>query len=211
MSSKTERTNEEWLTELRGANQDKAIGDLREILVRGLSYALSSRSRGDIETLVEDFAQEALIKVLDNLESFRGESKLTTWAQKIAIRVAFTEMRRKRWQDISIQDLLPTESSNDFTPAILTDPDASPEHSATQKMILELVLQTIREKLTERQRNAIMAVMGGGIPLEEAARKMGTNRNALYKLIHDARKRLKSELLASGLSIEEILSAFEMS
>jgi len=98
----SERTNEEWLADLRGPNQDQAIEDLRDILIRGLSYSLSTRTRGDIDVLVEDFAQDALIKILDNLDTFRGESKLTTWAQKIAIRVAYTELRRKRWQDVAL-------------------------------------------------------------------------------------------------------------
>jgi len=105
--------------------------------------------------------------------------------------------------------LLPEDSGPDFTPAILTDPDASPEQQTTQQMIVETVMRVIEEGLTERQRNALQAVMGSGMPLEMVAEKMGTNRNALYKMIHDARKRLKRELLAEGLSIEEILSAFD--
>ncbi|MBE9523892.1 MAG: transposase, partial [Chloroflexi bacterium] len=69
----------------------------------------------------------------------------------------------------------------------------------------------IHEDLTDRQRDAILAVMAGGMPLEEVARRMGTNRNALYKLIHDARKHLKQQLLEEGLSMDEILSAFNIS
>ncbi len=204
-----ERTNEEWLADLRGPDKDQAITDLREILVRGLSYSLSTRTRGDIDSLVEDFAQDALVKILANLDTFRGESKLTTWAQKIAIRVAYTELRRKRWQDIALEDLLPEDSGPDFTPAILTDPEAGPEQQATQQMILETVMRLIQENLTERQKTAIQAVMGGGMPLEVVAERMGTNRNALYKMIHDARKRLKRELHAEGLTTEDIMAAFD--
>ncbi len=202
-----ERTNEEWLTALRGPEADQAIADLREILIRGLRYALSSR--GELDTLIEDFAQDALLKILDNLDNFRGESKLTTWAQKIAVRVAYTELRRKRWKDIAIEDLLPEDSGSDFTPAVLTDPKSSPERSTSQKMLLELVERLIQESLTPRQRDAIMVVIVGGMPLDEAARRMGTNRNALYKLIHDARKRLKQELLSKGFTTDELLAAFE--
>ncbi len=203
----TERTNKEWLTALRGPEADQAISDLREILIRGLHYALSHN--GELDSLIEDFAQDALLKILDNLDNFRGESKLTTWAQKIAVRVAYTELRRKRWKDISIEDLLPEDSGSDFTPAVLTDPKSSPERSASQKMLLELVEQLIQESLTPRQREAIMIVMVGGMPLDEAARRMDTNRNALYKLIHDARKRLKQELLSQGFTTDELLAAFE--
>jgi RNA polymerase sigma-70 factor, ECF subfamily len=204
-----DRTNKEWLAELHGPNNSEAISDLREILVRGLQYSLSTRTRGDIEGLVEDFAQDALIKILDNLETFRGESKLTTWAQKIAIRVAYTELRRKRWQDVPLEDLLPEDSGPDFTPAILTDTQSSPEDKTSQSMMIETIMRVIQENLTDRQRDAIMAIIAGGMPLEVVAERMGTNRNALYKLIHDARKRLKIELLAEGLSTEDIFAAFD--
>jgi RNA polymerase sigma-70 factor (ECF subfamily) len=206
-----ERTNAAWLADLRSPDQNQAIEDLRAILVRGLHFALSTRIRDDIDALVEDFVQDALIKILDKLDAFRGESKFTTWAQKITVRVAYSELRRKRWKDIAIEDLLPVDSGNDFTPAILTDSTANPEQKVTQKLILERIVQVIQEDLSHRQRDAMLAIMAGNMPLEEVARRMGTNRNALYKLIHDARKQLKRQLLEEGLSMNEILSAFNIS
>src|ERR687898_2420627 len=96
-----ERTNAQWLAELRGPNPDEALADLYDLLVRGLGAAL-----GDgVEADVGDFAQEALIKITGNLDSFRGESRFTTWAQKIAMNVALTELKRRRWRDVSLQDL----------------------------------------------------------------------------------------------------------
>ena len=74
---------------------------------------------------------------------------------------------------------------------------------------MELVMRLIAEQLTDRQRQAMQAVMMHGMNLQEVAVRMGTNRNALYKLLHDARKRLKKHLLAEGLSPQEILAAFE--
>ena len=204
-----ERTNEAWLRELRGPNRNQAIADLREILVRGLGYALSQRGRENIDTLIEDFVQESLLKILDNLDTFRGESKFTTWAQKISVRVAYSEFRRKRWENISIQDLVPEESGIDFTPEALTDPGTTPEQSTTQTRIFERVLTLIDEVLTDRQRQAMLAVMVGGMPMEEVARRMDTNRNALYKLIFDARQNLKQHLLAEGLTPEKILATFD--
>lgn len=205
-----ERTNAAWLADLRGPEKSQAIEDLSAILIRGLHFALSTRIRDDIDALVEDFVQDALIKILDKLDSFRGESKFTTWAQKITVRVAYSELRRKRWKDIALEDLLPEESGNDFTPAILTDTKANPEQKVTQKLVLEHIMQVIQDDLTDRQRDAMMAIIGGGMPIEEIARRMGTNRNALYKLIHDARKQLKQNLLDEGLSINEIMSAFNI-
>lgn len=204
----SERTNEEWLTDLRGSHADEAISDLRDILVRGLLASLSNRMREDLSILVEDFAQEALIKILDNLDTFRGESKFTTWAQKIAVHVAYTELRRRRWQNISLQEMI-EQYDGHFTPAILTDPEATPETKITQHSMLEFVQRMIEEELTERQRKAVIAVMIGGMPIAEVARRMDTNRNALYKLIYDARQRLKRSIVAHGFSPEEILKVFE--
>ena len=202
------RTNEEWLRDLRGENQDQAIEDLRKLLKRGLIYALSSRIKTDLEQQVEDFVQDAILRILDKLDTFRGESKFTTWAQKVAVRGAFTEMRRKRWKDISIEDLLP-EDSGDFTPLVLADPSPDPEKRATQESLLEMIDQMMSEDLTERQRTALLAIMHGGMPLEEVARRMDTNRNALYKLLHDARKQMRNRLQEKGFSAEEVLAVFE--
>ena len=205
------RTNAEWLSDLGSDDPEAAIDDLRATLIQGLKYALMKRYRGDIDVLVEDFVQEALLKILDNLDTFRGESRFTTWAQKIAVRVAYSEMRRKRWQDISIQDLMPVDdNSGDFTPTILSDPGPNPEQQTTQQAMIDTVMRMIMEELTERQRQAITAVMVAGMPLEEVAWRMNTNRNALYKLIHDARKRLQNRLASEGLTPEEILSVFEV-
>jgi RNA polymerase sigma-70 factor (ECF subfamily) len=203
-----ERTNQEWLTALRGPEREQALADLRSLLVRGLRYALADRLNVT-EADLEDFAQEALLKIMAGLDSFRGESRFTTWAHKIAVRVAFTELRRQRWKDVSLQDLVARYDEGDFTPAALTDPAPSPDKRAIQQMLLATVQRLIAEELTDRQRQAMTAVMLGGMPLEEVARRMGTNRNALYKLLHDARQRLKKRMLAAGLSPQDVLAAFE--
>ena len=202
------RTNEEWLSDLRGEDQDQAIEDLRKVLKKGLIYALSSRIKVDLEAQVEDFVQDSLLRILDKMHTFRGESRFTTWAQKVAVRVAFTEMRRQRWKDISIEDLLP-EDSGDFTPMVLSDPSPDPEKRAAQTLMLEMIDSMMSTDLTERQRTALLAIMHGGMPLEEVARRMDTNRNALYKLLHDARKQMRNRLLEKGLTPQELLEIFE--
>lgn len=201
------RTNEEWLSDLRGENQDLAIEDLRRVLTRGLIYALSSRISTDLEAQVDDFVQDAILRILDKMDTFRGESHFTTWAQKVAVRVAFTEMRRQRWKDISLEDLLP-EDSGDFTPLVLSDPSPDPEKLASQSQLLEMIDKMMSEALTDRQRTALLAVVQGGMPLEEVARRMDTNRNALYKLLHDARKQMRARMLEKGLTVEEVLAVF---
>ena len=204
-----ERTNEEWLAELAepGPDRAKALADLRAQLVRGLGYAMADRP-AVTEAHIEGFVQEALLKILDNLDTFRGESRFTTWAQKIAVHEAFTELRRKRWENISLDDLI-DRYEGDFTPAILTDPHPSPEQQVTQDALLRMVKRLIAEELTERQRRAMLAVVFAGMPTQEVARRMGTNRNALYKLMHDARQRLQRRMKGEGISLEDALAAFE--
>ena len=203
-----ERSNTEWLADLKGPNQESAITDLRKILSRGLTFALSSRIDGELESSVDDFVQDSLLRILDKIDTFRGESKFTTWAQKIAVRVAYTEMRRQRWKDISLEDLMPDESM-DFTPSVLADPSPDPEKRTNQTIYAEMIQEIIDEELTDRQRDAMMAIMVGGMPLEEVARRMGSNRNALYKLIHDARKRMLKRIKERGITPGDILVAFE--
>ncbi len=204
-----ERTNQEWLTELQSPNRGDALADLRALLVRGLRYAMAGRSNVTEDDL-EDFAQDALLKILAGLDSFRGASRFSTWAHKIAVNVAFTELRRRRWKDVSLQDLISQHDEGDFVPIVLTDSTPTPEQQTTQQMMLEMVQRLIMEELTDRQRQAMLAVIKGGMPLEEVARRMDTNRNALYKLLHDARSRLKKRMIAQGMSPEAVLAAFEI-
>jgi RNA polymerase sigma-70 factor, ECF subfamily len=200
-----DRTNQQWLAELRGPNPGKALADLYDLLVRGLKAALGSYG-GGVETNFGDFAQEALIKITSNLDSFRGESRFTTWAQKIAMNVALTELKRMRWRDVSLQDLFAQREAADRGPA---DTQLTPEELALQSMVLGELRRIIDEELTERQREAVVAVLLEGMPISEVAKRMDTNQNALYKLLHDARRKLKRQMEAASLSPQEVLAAFE--
>jgi RNA polymerase sigma-70 factor (ECF subfamily) len=200
-----ERTNEQWLTELRGPNPNEALADLYDLLVRGLRAALGGRA-GGVDANIEDFAQEALIKIMSNLDSFRAESRFTTWAKKIAMNVALTELKRRRWRDVSLEDLLARRTA---TGRGLANPQLTPEQVAFQNMVLAKLRGIIDEELTDKQREAVVAVILEGMPIAEVARRMGTNQNALYKLLHDARKKLKLRMEAEGLSPQEVLAAFD--
>jgi RNA polymerase sigma-70 factor (ECF subfamily) len=200
-----ERTNEQWLAELRGPNPDEALADLYDLLVRGLRAALGGYG-GGVEANFGDFAQEALIKITDNLDSFRGASRFTTWAQKIAMNVALTELKRRRWRDVSLQDLFARREGADRGPA---ETELTPEQLTYQNMVLGELRRIIDEELTDRQREAVVAVLLEEMPVSEVAKRMGTNQNALYKLLHDARRRLKRRMEAAGLSPQDVLAAFE--
>ncbi len=199
------RTNEQWLADLRGPDPDEALADLYDLLVRGLRAGLDSYG-GSVDANVEDFAQEALIKITGNLASFRGESRFTTWAQKIAMNVALTELKRRRWRDVSLQDLFARREAAERGPA---DTQLTPEQLALQNAVLQELRRMVDEELTDRQREAVVAVLLEEMPISEVARRMGTNQNALYKLLHDARRKLKRQMEAAGLSPQEVLAAFE--
>ena len=205
-----QRTNQEWVDQLSDPIDNDALTDLREIILRGLRASLSNKINTDLDAITEDFAQDALLKILKSIDTFRGESRFTTWAQKIAIHVAYTELRRRRWKDISLQEIVETPEGEEYTPAILTDPASNPEQEVTQNNIFDIIYNMIESDLTDRQQTAIIAILQGGMPIDQVADKLDTNRNALYKLIHDARKRLQQSLMdRTGLTAHEVLAMFE--
>lgn len=205
------RTNDQWLADLQasGPPHEAALADLRAELVRGLPYALHPWLAPDhpqFAALAEDVAQETLLRVRQHLRSFAGRSQFTTWAHKIAVRVALTELRRRHWKDVSLEAWLDNDAAE--APA-LTAPAPSPETAAEQSEMWARVQRLLVEELTAKQRQALMAVGIKGMPLEEAARRLNTERNALYKLLHDARVRLKRRLAREGLTPAEVLALFE--
>ena len=207
------RTNESWLDELRspGPVREVALDDLHAIVQKGLPYALSrwlSPEDPLFTPLVEEVTQETLLRVLDQLDTFEGRSMFTTWVHKIAIRIALTELRRKRWQDSSLDELVDDEE-NPAPERLMADPQASPETIAERADMLARIRRFLEEELTDKQRQALVLLGLQNLPMEEAARSMKTNRNALYKLLHDARLRLKRRLAAEDLNAQEVLSAFE--
>jgi len=207
------RTNEAWLSDLRadGEIRNSALEDLRSIIQKGLPYALSrwlSPSQPQFESLVEEVTQETLLRVLDQLDTFEGRSQFTTWVHKIAVRIALTELRRKRWRDSSLEELTENE---DIPPpqGLLADSQAGPDISAERADMLAHVRRVIEEELTDRERQALVVLGLQDMPMEDAARKLKTNRNALYKLLHDARLRLRTRLALEDISPTDVLSLFE--
>lgn len=214
-----ERTNEQWLSDLTGTpdRQSPALEDLRLRLQRGIYYYLS-RERSDLAGLssseltqmAEDLAQDATLRVMENLDSFRGDSRFTTWATKIAVRVAISDLRRARYRDFSLDDLT---ADGDLMPgttnAITGTAEHTPENQTEREDVLHKISLALKDALTERQYQALMAVAVQDIPLEVVAERMGTNRNALYKLLHDARRKLRSYLETEGLSTHYMLDLFQ--
>jgi RNA polymerase sigma-70 factor, ECF subfamily len=206
------RNNDAWLKDLRagGAQRDAALSDLHALLLRALPQGLSrllSPENPAFESLIEDTVQETLLRALKALDTFEGRSQFTTWVYKIAVRVALNELRRRRWRDVSL-DGLEDDANGESVPRQFASSDPLPESVVERADILEHLQQIITEELTPRQRAAMQAIHMQGVPMEEVARRMDTNRNALYKLLHDARLRLKHRLEREGLSPKELLDMF---
>lgn len=216
-----ERANEQWFDELSQSGtpaQAAALDDLRHYLQRGIFYYLS-RERSDLAALsseelaqmAEDFSQDATLRILDNLHSFRGDSRFTTWAMKIGTRTAISELRRARYKDFSLDELNANGElivGLDNTANTHQRP-VSPEKVTEQQDVLRIIADALDEALTERQRTALEAVTLQGISMDIVAEQMGTNRNALYKLLHDARKKLRTHLEAQGVALNYIMDLFE--
>jgi RNA polymerase sigma-70 factor (ECF subfamily) len=216
-----ERTNEQWILELstlESIEQDAALNDLRDYLRRGIYYYLS-RERSDLSSLAsndltqmaEDFAQDATLRILDNLDSFRGDSRFTTWAMKIGTRTAISELRRARYKDFSLEAIT---ADGEFMVGLdqnenTTRRPPNPEKVTERQDVLRIISEALEAALTERQRTALEAVTLRGVSMDVVAEQMDTNRNALYKLLHDARKKLRVYLEAQGVAMNYILDLFE--
>lgn len=209
------RTNDEWIADLQaeGLQRESALADLRQAILVALPYALNkwlSSNDPRYASLAEEVAQDTLLRVLDRLGTFEGRSQFTTWVHKIAVRIALTELRRKRWENISLDDLVDGEASPPLAGLMMDLQAATPENIVEGADIMQRLQKIIAEELTDKQRQAMTAIAIKGMPLEEVARRMGTNRNALYKLMHDTRLRLKRRLAHEGLTPQDVLSVFDM-
>ena len=199
------RTNELWLEHLRhaGAIQEAALSDLRRILIRALGRSLADLSARD-ETFLEDAVQDALVLILKRLSQFEGRSQFLTWAISITINVAMSALRRKNWQDVSLEQIT---ADGWRAPEAGDDQAADFERESVRSRLIQEMQALIVSDLTDKQRVALISELKG-MPQDEIARRLGSNRNAVYKLTHDARKRLKQGLEASGFGRSDIQAGF---
>ncbi len=196
-------TSQSWIQQLHGEDgvRDIALTDLGNLLTERLQKAF--RSRPDLTTaFLDDIVQETLIKILNSLGSFEGRSAFETWATTIAIHTAYSELRKKKWKDVSLEQVI---SDGSHTDHLSIDKEGAPNLSSDRRELIDAMYQAIRETLTEKQRTAMMAELNG-MPLEEIARRTDSNRNAVYKLTHDARMRMKQSLEKMGYTSEDWFS-----
>jgi RNA polymerase sigma-70 factor (ECF subfamily) len=215
MTARRPRTNAQWLADLADtASRTAALSDLREYLLRAV-YLYLDRHRTDladldrheIRQLAEDFAQEALLQILDRLDTFRGESKFTTWAYRFVINVAAGELRLHRWRTLSLEALADEREVRGSI--FIADREApDPETCAARERVLALIREIIERDLTERQRIALVSIHFRGVPTQVVADRLGITPNAVYKLVHDARVKLKRGLVQRRYSEADVIAIF---
>lgn len=210
------RSNQEWLLDLAssGERQSAAIGDLRNTLVRAALYTfqgqlgnLAQFSQVQIQQLAEDCAQDALVSILEHLPEFRGESKFLTWAYKFAVNIGLTTARRELWKGRSLDD------SEDFPIYSRWQPEedrskSDPELAVMRDEIWEALRAIIQNDLTEKQKLVLKWMVFEEVPMDVVVQHLNSNRNAVYKLLHDARVKLKQALLMRGIGVRETMDLF---
>jgi RNA polymerase sigma-70 factor (ECF subfamily) len=193
----------EWLRGLRadGATRDDAVARLHALLLRAARFEVARRRptlphlRGnELEDIATEAADDALMSVLKRLDDFRGASRFTTWCYKFALLEAAVKLRKRSWQGREMP--LEPESWNIFASAGL-EPDAELE----QRELLSTLQRAIAEVLTPHQRRVLVALALNGVPIDVLAERLNTTRGALYKTLHDARRKLRTHLQDCGLTL----------
>ncbi|MDT7713248.1 MAG: hypothetical protein QOG46_1970 [Pseudonocardiales bacterium] len=195
--------SQRWLNELAatGHVRDDAVLRLHELLLRAARYEVGRRRRtlshlrgGDYDDLAQQSADDALVAVLGKLDAFRGDSRFTTWVYKFALYEAAVKLRRRSWQDRELT--LEPEAWPAFASQALM-----PDQHLAESELLGALRDAIAACLSEHQREVLVAVTITGVPIDVLAERLNTTRGALYKTLHDARKKLRGELAAQGFDI----------
>jgi RNA polymerase sigma-70 factor (ECF subfamily) len=182
-----------------GADRDIAATELHALLLRAARFEIGRRRavfpqlRGaDLDDLAWQSANDALMSVLRRLGDFRGESRFTTWAAKFAIVEAGVKVRKHAWRGREI--LLPETA----WPTV-ADGAPTPHQFAEAQELLAAVREEIDRRLTARQRQVFVALTLNNVPIDVLAERLNTTRGALYKTLHDARRRLRAALADRGM------------
>ncbi|MGH7719521.1 MAG: RNA polymerase sigma factor [Gemmatimonadaceae bacterium] len=206
-SGEPEAESAAWLTALRadGPAREEACVRLHALLLRAARFEINRRRAtlphlrgGDLDDLAQQSADDALLAILQKLDEFRGDSRFTTWAYKFALLEAAVKLRRRAWQGREV----PLEP--ECWSLIADRGGVSPSSSAESHELLEAVRDAIERELSPHQREVLVAVALNGVPIDVLAERLSTTRGALYKTIHDARKKLRLHLAETGLGIGSI-------
>ncbi len=189
-----------WVDALSGAGprHEEAVAALHALLLRAARFEVARRGNGqsdDRDDLATQAADDALMAIMRKLPSYRGDSRFTTWAYKFALLEAGVKVRRRAWQGREV----PLEAEGW---ARLADPRAAPDADAESAELIAAVRDGIAEALTPHQRTVLVALTLNDVPIDVLAERLATTRGALYKTLHDARRKLRGRLAEAGLALE---------
>jgi RNA polymerase sigma-70 factor (ECF subfamily) len=196
-----DQESQAWLDELRtdGPTRERAVERLHALLLRAARFEVARRRpmlphlRGDeLDDIAFEAADDALMSVLAHLDDFRGASRFTTWVYKFALLEAAVKLRKRAWQGREVP--LKPETWGLFASSGL-----EPEQQAEQAELVAAVQSGISSSLTPHQRRVLVALALNGVPIDVLAARLGTTRGAVYKTLHDARRKLRAYLAERGL------------
>jgi RNA polymerase sigma-70 factor, ECF subfamily len=196
-----EHESRAWIEALasEGPRKERALAELHQLLLRAARFEIGRRRAalphlrgGDFEDLAQQSADDAMVSLLRKLSDYRGESRFTTWAYKFALLEAAVKLRRRAWQGREI----PLESEGLER---IAEAGGSPEAGAEQSELLSEVREAIATELSPHQGEVLVAVALNDVPIDVLAERLDTTRGALYKTIHDARRKLRAHLEEPGL------------
>ena len=195
-----------WVRQLSGTGRerDDAIQRLHALLLRAARFEVGRRrppvavaGSDGVDDLAVQAADDALVAILTKLHTYRGDSRFTTWAYKFALLEAAVKLRRRRWHGRE----LPLEA--DGWAEVLDDRAASsPSGQAEASELIHAVRDAIAEVLTAHQRAVLVAITLNDVPIDVLAERRNTTRGALYKTLHDARRKLRTRLAEDGLALD---------
>lgn len=199
----TDSPARDWVERLRAAGPEgeAAVAELHALLLKAARFEIARRGAelrhlrgGDGEDLAQQAADDALVAVLGKLDQFRGESRFTTWAYKFALLEAAVKVRRRAWQGREV----PLEDEAWRT---LADAGAGAGRRAEDAELFAALREEIERSLGPRQREVLVAVALNDVPIDVLAERLGSTRGALYKNLHDARRKLRRALAARGFEL----------
>jgi RNA polymerase sigma-70 factor (ECF subfamily) len=193
-----------WCRRLRpdAPDREAAIAELHALLLSAAGFEVRRRAAslphlrgGELDDIAAQSADDALVAVLAKLDGFRGASRFTTWAYKFALLEAATAMRRRAWQGHEIPVV-------DEHWSLLAHAGPSPVAQAETSQLLRAIAAAIEAELTPHQREVLVMLAVDGVPIDVLAHRLSTTRGALYKTLHDARRKLRRHLAADGVMTE---------
>jgi RNA polymerase sigma-70 factor (ECF subfamily) len=191
---------DEWVQPLSaaGVEREHAATRLHELLLR-VARAETRRRGGqlrisgpELDDLAHQAAADAVLTIMAKIGEFRGESRFTTWAYKFVIFEVSGKIGRHFWRRP------PTPLGAGEWDVLVDRFGLDPARESEWRDLLRALRRAVEEVLTEHQRHVFTAIVLDGVPLDALADKLGSSRNALYKTMFDARRKLRASLVANG-------------